>query len=246
MTEQHPRSDAPTDRFFEVSFEDALRRRVRAYRQRKFLSARRFGEAAVGDPGFIGRRLKRGRSVRLNTADRVLAFMGEPPFGPWFRGEVEAFIAITGTKAYWLGHHAVGDPSFVTRLRRGAAPRLATVDRVRAWMGTQLSLAQRRAIHEAVSNGGALRFVVDGTPDPSNLSEPRGARTMDNRYLSTHEAAMFLGLSHRTLERYRVTGEGPAFRKFGRRVCYARTDLERWADGCRRSSTSDDGTGAKR
>ena len=34
-----------------------------------------------------------------------------------------------------------------------------------------------------------------------------------DRYLSTHEAAMFLGLSHRTLERYRVTGEGPAVSK---------------------------------
>ena len=60
-------------------------------------------------------------------------------------------------------------------------------------------------------------------------------------YLSTHEAAALLGLSPRTLERYRVTGEGPVFSKLGRRVCYARTDLDGWANGRRRRSTSDDG-----
>ena len=60
-------------------------------------------------------------------------------------------------------------------------------------------------------------------------------------YLSTHQAAAFLGLSPRTLERYRVTGEGPAFSKLGRRVCYARADLDVWVNGRRRRSTSDDG-----
>jgi hypothetical protein len=36
--------------------------------------------------------------------------------------------------------------------------------------------------------------------------------------LSQREAATMLGLSPRTLERYRCTGFGPAFRKLGRRV----------------------------
>ena len=30
--------------------------------------------------------------------------------------------AVTGTRAYWLGGHALGDASFLTRLRRGASP----------------------------------------------------------------------------------------------------------------------------
>ena len=60
-------------------------------------------------------------------------------------------------------------------------------------------------------------------------------------YLSTRQAAALLGLSPRTLERYRVTGDGPAFSKLGRRVCYARADLDGWASGRRRRSTSDDG-----
>ena len=60
-------------------------------------------------------------------------------------------------------------------------------------------------------------------------------------YLSTGEASAFLGLSPRTLDRYRVTGEGPTFFKFGSRVRYWKADLEAWAQSRRRRSTSDNG-----
>lgn len=50
------------------------------------------------------------------------------------------------------------------------------------------------------------------------------------RYLNNDEAAAFLRLSPRTLEKQRVIGGGPRFRKFGRRVMYAVADLETWAD----------------
>jgi hypothetical protein len=53
-------------------------------------------------------------------------------------------------------------------------------------------------------------------------------------------ASKFLGISKRTLERWRLEGTGPVFRKFGRRVFYARTDLLAWADARRRDSTSED------
>lgn len=49
------------------------------------------------------------------------------------------------------------------------------------------------------------------------------------RFLSNSAAAELLSLSPRTLEKYRVIGGGPIFRKFGRRVLYAREDLESWA-----------------
>ena len=61
-------------------------------------------------------------------------------------------------------------------------------------------------------------------------------------YVSVREAAEFLGLSRKTLDRFRVSGGGPVFHKFGRRVCYARRDLEDWAATRRRASTSDDGS----
>ncbi len=61
-------------------------------------------------------------------------------------------------------------------------------------------------------------------------------------YVGTREAAEFLQLSRKTLDRYRVSGEGPVFHKFGRRVRYARSDLEDWAAARRRTSTCDDGS----
>ena len=61
------------------------------------------------------------------------------------------------------------------------------------------------------------------------------------KLLTTTEAAEWLGLSPRTLERYRVTGEGPKFRKIGRWVRYTVADLDAWLEQCTRSSTSDDG-----
>ena len=64
-------------------------------------------------------------------------------------------------------------------------------------------------------------------------------------YLTTVEAARYLGLSHRTLKRYRVTGEGPVYHRFGGRVRYRRDDLDAWAAERRRVSTADDGTGER-
>ncbi|WP_235219017.1 helix-turn-helix transcriptional regulator [Sphingobium sp. C100] len=57
-------------------------------------------------------------------------------------------------------------------------------------------------------------------------------------YLDNAEAAAFLKLSPRTLEKQRVRGGGPAFRKFGRRVVYALSDLQSWADQRRYNSTT--------
>ena len=61
--------------------------------------------------------------------------------------------------------------------------------------------------------------------------------------LTTEEAARYLRLSARTLERYRVTGEGPRFLKIGRRVLYRQSDLDGWLKNKSRRSTSDPGPG---
>lgn len=61
----------------------------------------------------------------------------------------------------------------------------------------------------------------------------------DKRYLTNDEAAAFLRLSPRTLEKQRVIGGGPRFRKFGRRVLYAFDDLETWANARVFEMTSD-------
>lgn len=61
------------------------------------------------------------------------------------------------------------------------------------------------------------------------------------RLLRTPEAARFLGLSGRTLEKHRTYGTGPSYRKIGGRVVYALPDLQGWADRGLRSSTTDTG-----
>jgi predicted DNA-binding transcriptional regulator AlpA len=59
------------------------------------------------------------------------------------------------------------------------------------------------------------------------------------RFLRTPEAARFLGLSGRTLEKHRTYGTGPAYRKLGGRVVYSIDDLQAWADRGAVTSTSD-------
>jgi len=60
-------------------------------------------------------------------------------------------------------------------------------------------------------------------------------------FLTTDEAAALLRLSPRTLEKQRVLGGGPRFRKFGARVVYAMADLRAWADSNTYGMTSDPG-----
>ena len=61
------------------------------------------------------------------------------------------------------------------------------------------------------------------------------------RYLRTPEAARFLGLSPRTLEKHRTYGTGPTYRKLGGRIVYAPEDLRQWSDRGVRQSTTDPG-----
>ena len=82
MTARRTWIDWLSDGFFEVSFDETLRHLITVFRKRERMSARRFGDLALGDRGFISHRLRDGSSVALKTADKVLAFMGEPPFGP--------------------------------------------------------------------------------------------------------------------------------------------------------------------
>ena len=46
--------------------------------------------------------------------------------------------------------------------------------------------------------------------------------TEDTNFPDTQQAARFLGLSAKTLARYRVSGDGPVFHRFGNRIRYRR------------------------
>ena len=63
------------------------------------------------------------------------------------------------------------------------------------------------------------------------------------RFLRTPDAARYLGLSGRTLEKHRTYGTGPKYRRLGGRIVYALEDLQAWADLGAKRSTSDPGVG---
>jgi hypothetical protein len=63
------------------------------------------------------------------------------------------------------------------------------------------------------------------------------------RFMRTPEAADYVGLSASTLEKFRLTGEGPVFQKAGSKiVVYKPEDLDVWLNAHRRRSTSDTGS----
>ena len=66
--------------------------------------------------------------------------------------------------------------------------------------------------------------------------------TEEIKYLNTVQAGRVLGLAPKTLARYRCTGKGPVYCRFGNRVRYRLKDLDDWAETRRRASTVDDGT----
>ena len=206
---------------------------IEAHIAREQLTRTGFGGDAVDDGSFLGR-LDRGSDVRLETADKVLAFLGEEPMGPRFLCEIEAWLRVTRTKAHLFGRQALGDPTFVLRLSRGRSPTLRTFDRVRAFMAANVRTAEREAVRAAVEER------VPAVPADAAGEEER-AMDGDIRYMKTKEAAALLGLSPRTLETYRWRGGGPAFSRFGSSVRYLRSHVVAWAAARRVRSTSDDG-----
>lgn len=48
-------------------------------------------------------------------------------------------------------------------------------------------------------------------------------------YLKEQEAAVYLGIARGTLSRWRWSGKGPTYRKFGGAVRYALSDVEAYA-----------------
>jgi predicted DNA-binding transcriptional regulator AlpA len=64
---------------------------------------------------------------------------------------------------------------------------------------------------------------------------------MPEPLLTTLEAATYLHLSPKTLEKWRVVGGGPRYRKLGHRVVYTQQDIDTWVEDKARTSTSDPG-----
>ena len=59
----------------------------------------------------------------------------------------------------------------------------------------------------------------------------------DLQFLTVNETAELLGLAPRTLDRYRVSGHGPTYYKFGNRVRYRLSEVMAWAETKQMKST---------
>jgi len=57
--------------------------------------------------------------------------------------------------------------------------------------------------------------------------------------MNSREAARYLGLARATLAKMRCLGGSPTFMRLGRKIVYARADLDLWLSERRASSTSD-------
>ncbi len=233
----------PCRRLDPTTLDENLRRMVKAFLAISPISDRQFGQLVLGNPNFV-KSLDKGHPLTLETADRVLRFMGEPLIGPSFRREVTAFLAVTGTKGTTLGQNAAGDPSFMKRLREGKSPQLAAVQLVRAWMREAADDAERAAIDQALAAGeetepdlsshpAVMDPPVDGpgssSSDRRNRPDKNSSEHDRNFFLSARQAAAFLSISARTLHRMRESGHGPPYHRFGHRLAYARADLLVWA-----------------
>ena len=63
---------------------------------------------------------------------------------------------------------------------------------------------------------------------------------MTQAYLRTDAAAQYLSIGRSTLERKRIEGTGPKFRRLGSKsIVYAIVDLDAWASEQVHSSTSE-------
>lgn len=74
----------------------------------------------------------------------------------------------------------------------------------------KLAAIVRQAVRDGVKK--ALADAVGGRADP----------------MREEDAAAYLGIARNTLRFWRSQGRGPAYRKLGKTVVYARQDLDAW------------------
>jgi hypothetical protein len=60
-------------------------------------------------------------------------------------------------------------------------------------------------------------------------------------HLNEQQLAERFNVSVKTIRKWRLSGGGPRYRKFGSAVRYALADVETFEEGCARKSTSDPG-----
>jgi hypothetical protein len=77
-----------------------------------------------------------------------------------------------------------------------------------------------------------MQAAIGATKDPNQ------ATPFWDGFIPETDAADFLCQSVRTIQKWRVTGAGPHFYKFGSSVRYRRRDLTEWVEDRRKANTS--------
>lgn len=65
-------------------------------------------------------------------------------------------------------------------------------------------------------------------------------REVTQRFYTTKDAATYLGLAQRTLQKYRVDGSGPKFRKVRGHSFYDVADLDAWVEAAEKTAITFD------
>jgi len=94
------------------------------------------------------------------------------------------------------------------------------------------SITHNSRIQHAARNVAASLLITQTKPNA-------GAGGTASEMFTTPEAAAYTKIAVPTLERYRLTGEGPMFAKLGGSVRYRRCDLDAWIESRLVRSTSE-------
>lgn len=88
-----------------------------------------------------------------------------------------------------------------------------------------LEHVERTGPHEMNGRGLVMETQIEGHGNKRLVILP----TKKSPFYLPKEAARYLRLCPKTLEKYRIAGTGPTYRRHGGKVCYHEDDLEGWS-----------------
>ena len=152
-------------------------------------------------------------------------------------------IRPSGTKSF-IVNYRTGDGGRKAPNKRAVIGRYGKTTPDQARRLARIILGQAASGADPIYERVAARVMSSSGGESDSGASEKGSSegatsTTRTKYLNAHEAAEYLGLSVRTMNRYRVTGNGPPYYRIGGRVRYVRAELDEWVTGSRRTSTSD-------
>jgi excisionase family DNA binding protein len=109
-------------------------------------------------------------------------------------------------------------------------------------------MIDRDAISDALDHLATGIKMLASAVRSSSLQSPAGnpAQPAERSLLTPAQLASELHVSKQTLAKWRLSGDGPRYRKLGGAVRYDRAEVEEWVEARRRSHTSDRQSRARR